>query len=78
MKLTPISQEWIELKAITKVVPQEWEIPISERDNDFIIIRGSSRYFEAFHEIDGKLASKKLYYTEEIEQLYMTLTGKNL
>jgi len=78
MNAIPISEEWLELKAITKVSPQEWEIPITENTNDIILIKGSSRYFEAYRETDGKVASKKMYYTGEIEKLYTRLTGKNL
>lgn len=78
MKIIPISEEWLELKAIKKTAAHEWEIPINEGDNDIILIKISGGHFEAFHQIDNNTKSRKMYYTEEIEQLYTTLTGKNL
>lgn len=78
MKLHPISEEWLQLKAITKVVAQEWQIPIDEAANDVIVIKGSRGNFEAFHKIGDDMVSRRLYYTEEVEKMYTTLTGKNL
>lgn len=79
MKLNPITEEWLQLKAITKVVAQEWEIPINEEANDVIVIKGSqSGHFEAFHKIGEDMVSRRLYYTEEVEKMYTVLTGKNL
>lgn len=75
---TLITEEWLQLKAITKVTTQEWEIPIDEAANDVIVIKGSGGQLEAFHKIEEDMVSRRLYYTEEVEQLYMTLTGKNL
>jgi hypothetical protein len=74
----PITEEWLQLKAITKVTAFEWEIPINEEANDVIVIKGSRGHFEAFHKIEDDMVSRRLYYTEEVEQLYKTLTGKNL
>ncbi len=78
MKLHPISEEWLQLKAITKVVAQEWQIQIDEEANDVIVIKGSQGQFEAFHKIGDDMVSRRLYYTEEVEKMYTTLTGKNL
>lgn len=78
MKPTPISLEWLELKAITKVIAQEWHIPINDELNDVIVINGSQGQFEAFHKIGDDMVSRRLYYTEEVEKMYTTLTGKDL
>ena len=78
MNSIPISEEWIELKAITKVAALEWEIPVNEETNDVIVINGSNGHFEAFHKIDENMVSKRLYYTEEVEKMYTALTGKDL
>lgn len=78
MKLNPISEEWLELKAITKVTAQEWEIPINEDANDVIVVKSSQGHFEAFHKINDDMVSRRLYYTEEVEKMYTGLTGKNL
>jgi hypothetical protein len=74
----PITEEWLQLKAITKVTAFEWEIPINEEANDVIMIKGSHGNFEAFDKVGGDMVSKRLYYTEEVEQMYTALTGKNL
>jgi hypothetical protein len=76
--ITPITEEWLQLKAITKVTAFEWEIPINEEANDVIVIKGSKGQFEAFHKIGDDMVSRRLYYTEEVEQMYTALTGKNL
>jgi hypothetical protein len=73
-----ITEEWLQLKAITKVTAFEWEIPINEEANDVIVIKGSHGHFEAFHKIEDDMVSRRLYYTEEIEKMYTVLTGKNL
>jgi hypothetical protein len=74
----PITEEWLQLKAITKVTAQEWEIPINEETNDVIVIKGPRGQFEAFHKIGDDMVSRRLYYTEEVEKMYTALTGKNL
>lgn len=76
--ITPITEEWLQLKAITKVATMEWEIPIDEQANDVIVIKGSQGHFEAFHQIDDNMVSKRLYYTDEVEKMYTALTGKDL
>lgn len=76
--MNPISEEWLQLKAITKVVAKEWAIPINEEADDVIVIRGSQGQFEAYHKIGEDMVSRRLYYTEEVEKMYTTLTGKNL
>jgi hypothetical protein len=73
-----ITEEWLQLKAITKVTANEWEIPIDEEAHDAIVIKGSQGHFEAFHKIENDMVSRRLYYTEEIEKMYTVLTGKNL
>jgi len=75
---TPITEEWLQLKAIAKVTAHEWEIPINEEVKDVIVVKGSQGQFEAFHKIEDDMVSRRLYYTEEVESLYTTLTGKNL
>lgn len=75
---TPITEEWLQLKAITKIAALEWEIPINEEANDVIVIKGSQGHFEAFHKIDDNMVSKRLYYAEEVEKMYTVLTGKDL
>ena len=74
----PITEEWLQLKAINKVTAHEWEIPINEHNNDVIVIKGSQGQFEAFHKIGDDMVSRRLYFIEEIEKMYTTLTGKNL
>lgn len=76
--ITPISEEWLELKSITKVTAHEWEIPINEEANDAIVIKGSQGQFEAFQKIGDDMVSRRLYYTEEVEKMYTALTGKDL
>ncbi|HET6227080.1 MAG TPA: hypothetical protein VFF27_12425 [Bacteroidia bacterium] len=78
MKPTPITEEWLLLKAITKVTAREWEIPINEEAQDVIVIKGSRGQYEAFHKIENEMVSRRLFFTDEVEQLYKTLTGKNL
>jgi hypothetical protein len=74
----PITEEWLQLKAITKVTAFEWEIPIKEEAHDVIVVKGSKGQFEAFHKIGDDMVSRRLYYTEEVEKMYTALTGKNL
>lgn len=76
--IIPISEEWLELKAIPKVAALEWEIPVNEKANDVIVIKGSQGHFEAFRKIENNMMSKRLYYTEEVEKMYTALTGKDL
>ena len=76
--INPITEEWLQLKAITKITAQEWEIPINESENDVIVVKGSQGQFEAFHRIEDNMVSRRLYYTEEVEKMYTALTGKDL
>jgi hypothetical protein len=74
----PITEEWLQLKAITKVTAFEWEIPINEEADDVIVIKGQKNSLEAFRKIGDDMVSRRLYYTEELEKMYTLLTGKNL
>lgn len=77
-KPVPITEEWLQLKAITKITSLEWEIPVNESADDVIVVKGSRGHFEAFHKIDGNVASKTMYDTDEVEYMYRMLTGKDL
>ena len=76
--MTSITEEWLHLKAITKVAALEWEIPINEEVNDVIVIKGPQGQFEAFRRIEDDMVSRRMYYTEEVEKMYTALTGKDL